>query len=200
MADWALNTGSNPYHGRSRKGGAAPVIQYFGESTCASSLVIKLGDIVSQDTTISTGGFRIRRAYAAGGQETNLLAVGQHIVGIAVEASTGDGTLTGGSSETVGGYPPRPQIGVAIADGETEFVGYLASTAAARPVSGSSLIGVTRAVRYDSTNHIFTIDNVNSTVALHTVTITGVPDGTVGDTNGPVYFKFLSSNVSEAVL
>lgn len=200
MADWTLNTGSNPYHGRARKGASTPVISYFGEATCASSLVIKLGDIVSQDTTVSTGGFRIRRAYHGGGQETNLLAIAQHIVGIAAEASTGDGTLTGGSSETVGGYPPRPRIGVFIADGETEFVGYLASTAATRPVSGSSLIGATKAVRYDSTNHIFTIDYINSTAALHTVTITGVPDGTVGDTNGPVYFKFLSSNVSEAVL
>lgn len=199
MANWTLNTGSNPYHGRSRKGAATPAIEYFGESTCASSLVIKAGDIVSQDTTVSTGGFRIRRAYHGGGQETNLLAIGQHIVGVAIEGSTGDGTLTGGSSETVGGYSPRPKIGVAIADPETEFVGYLASTAAAAPVSGSSLIGVTRAVRYDSTNHIFTIDNVNSTTALHTVTITGVVEGTVGDTNGPVYFKFLSSNVSEAV-
>lgn len=199
MANWTIGTASNPYHGRARKGAATPTIQYFAESTCASSLVIKAGDIVSQDTTVSTGGFRIRRAYHGGGQETNLLAIGQHIVGVASEASTGDGTLTGGSSEGVGQYQAHPVIGVFIADPETEFVGYLASTAATAPVSGSSLIGLTRAVRYDSTNHVFTIDNVNSTAALHTVTITGVPDGTVGDTNGPVYFKFLSSNISEAV-
>ncbi len=198
MADFTINAASNPYHGRARKGAATPTIQYYQEATCASTLVIKLGDIVSQDTTVSTGGFRVRRAYHGGGQETNLLAIGQHILGVAVEGSTGDGTLSGGSS---GGNNlfPKPVIGIAIADPETEFIGYLASTAASQPVSGSSLIGLTRAVRYESTNHVFTVDNVNRTAALHTVTITGIPDGTEGSTNGPVYFKFLSSNVSEAV-
>jgi hypothetical protein len=199
MADWTLNTGSNPSHGRSRKGAATPVIQYFQESTCPSTEVIKLGDICSQDTNVSTGGFRIRRSYIAGGQEANLLSIGQHIVGVAVEASTSDGSLTNLSSGGVGLIQNR-QIGIAIADVDTEFIGYLASTAATKPVSGSSLIGLERSVRYDSTNHIYTIDNVNSTVALRTVKITGIPDGTDGDTNGPVYFKFLSSNVSEAVL
>jgi hypothetical protein len=43
------------------------------------------------------------------------------------------------------------------------------------------------------------VDSTNSTAALVTITITGIPEGTVGSTNGPVYFKFLSSNVSEAV-
>lgn len=200
MANWTIGTASNPYHGRTRKGAGTPSIVYFQESTAASSAVIKLGDICSQDTTVSTGGFRIKRAYHGGGQETNLLAIAQHIVGVAVEGSTSDGSnsglvdLSSNNNQIV-----SKKIGVVAADPETEFVGFLASTAATAPVSGSSLIGLTRAVRYDSTNHVFTIDNVNSTVALHTVTITGIPDNTEGDTNGPVYFKFLSSNVSEAV-
>jgi len=200
MADYTINADSNPYHGRARKGASTPSIQYFQESTAVSTAVIKLGDIVSQDTTVSTGGFRIRRAYAAGGQETNLLGIGQHIVGVAAEGSTSDGSATGLSSGGAGAALTR-QIGVFIADPETEFVGYLVSTAAAnaQPVSRSSLVGATKAVRYDSTNHVFTVDYINSTVALHTVTITGIPDGTEGSTNGPVYFKFLSSNVSEAV-
>lgn len=199
MADWTLGTASNMSHGRSRKGAATPVLQYFQESTCPSTAVIKLGDIVSQDTNVSTGGFRVRRGYLGGGNESLLLGLGQHIVGIATEGSTGDGSATGYSSGGLG-QVQNPLIGVAIADGETEFLGFLASTAATKPVSGSSLIGLTRAVRYDSTNHIYTVDNVNSTAAGHTVTITGIPNGTEGDTNGPVYFKFLSSNLSEAVL
>ena len=200
MANWTIGTDSNPYHGRARKGAATPTVMYFQESTCVSSAVIKRGDVVSQDTTVSTGGFRIRRAYAGGGQETNLLAIGQHIVGIALENSTSDGSNSGlVDLSSNNNQVASKLIGVAIADKDTEFVGYLASTAASAPVSGSSLIGLTRAMRYDSTNHVFTVDNVNSTAALHTVTITGIPFGTEGDTNGPVYFKFLSSNVSEAV-
>jgi hypothetical protein len=196
MADYTINTGSNPEHGRTRRGNAGPTLAYFPESTAASSAVIKVGDIVSQDTSVSTGGFRIRRAYHGGGNGANLLAIGQHIVGVAIEASTGDGTLSGGSSEGVG-LVQKPMIGVAAADPETEFLGYLIGS---NNVSASSLIGAQRAVRYDSTNHIFGVDSTNSTAALATVTITGVPQGTEGSTNGPVYFKFLSSNVSEAVL
>ena len=195
MADFTINAYSNPYHGRARKGAATPTIQYYQEATCASTLVIKLGDIVSQDTTVSTGGFRVRQAYRAGGNGSNLLAIGQHILGVAVEGSTGDGTLTGGSSAGVG-LNANPKIGVAIADPETEFVAYLTGAA---NVSASSLVGQSKAVIYDSTNHVFLIDSTNSTAALVTATITGVPDGTEGSTNGPVYFKFLSSNISEAV-
>ena len=194
MADYTINTASNPYHGRSRKGAATPTIVYFQESTCASSLVIKLGDIVSQDTTVSTGGFRIRQAYRAGGNGANLLAIGQHIVGIAAEASTSDGSGTNLSSEGSGLVQNR-KIGVFAADPETEFVGYLTSSG----ISASSLIGQTKAVQYDATNHVFLIDSTNSTAALVTVTLTGIPEGTAGSTSGPMYFKFLSSNVSEAV-
>ena len=195
MADFTINAYSNPYHGLARKGAATPTIQYYQEATCASTLVIKLGDVVSQDTTVSTGGFRVRQAYRAGGTGSNLLAIGQHILGVAVEGSTGDGTLTGGSSAGVG-LNANPKIGVAIADPETEFVAYLTGAA---NVSASSLVGQNKAVIYDSTNHVFLIDSTNSTAALVTATITGVPDGTEGSTNGPVYFKFLSSNISEAV-
>ena len=42
-------------------------------------------------------------------------------------------------------------------------VGYLIGDAA---VSRSSLVGQQKAVRYDSTNHIFGVDSTNSTAAL----------------------------------
>jgi hypothetical protein len=195
MADFTIGAGSNPYHGRARKGASTPVIQYFPASTCVSTATIKYGDVVSQDTNVSTGGFRCRQAYRGGGTGANLLAIGQHILGVAVEADASDGSATGLSS-AVGTVPANRQIGIAIADGETEFVGYLTGNAA---VSASSLVGQQKSMIYDATNHVFLVDSTNSTVALNTVTITGIPDGTEGSTNGPVYFKFLSSNVSEAV-
>lgn len=182
MADWTINADSNPRHGVTRFGAATPAIQYFEESTAVSTAVIKYGDIVSQDTTVSTGGFRIRQAYRAGGNGGNLLAIAQHILGVAVEGSTSDGS--GGN-----------QIGVAVAEAGCQFIGYLTDGASASSNNGDNF-----AVRYDSTNHVYLVDSTNSTAALAMVTQTGIPDGTEGDTNGPIYFKFLSSNLSAVVL
>lgn len=194
MADWTINADSNPRHGRTRFGAATPAIQYFQESSAVSTAVIKYGDIVSRDTTVSTGGFRIKRAYHAGGNGGNLLSIGQTIIGIAVEGSTSDGSGTNLSSGGVGLIQNR-LIGVAVAEPGCEYVGYLTAGASASSNNGDDF-----AVRYDSTNHVFLVDSTNSTAALVTVKQTGVPDGTEGDTNGPVYFKFLSSNVYLGVL
>lgn len=193
MADWTPGVGSNPSHGRTRFGAAVPAIQYFQESSAVSSAVIKLGDIVSRDTTVSTGGLRIRRAYAGGGNGANLLAIGQNIIGIAVEASTSDGSnsLVDASS---GGGPLNRQIGVAVAEPGCEFLMFQTNGVAASSNNGEDF-----AVRYDSTNHIFLMDSTNSTAALVTVTQTAVPSQYEGDTNGPVYVKFLSSNVFAGV-
>jgi len=197
MADWTINADSNPRHGRTRFGASTPAIQYFQESSAVSTAVIKYGDIVSRDTTVSTGGFRIRRAYAAGGGGGNLLQIAQTIVGIAVEASTSNGnnSLVDPSSSAPG-TPLNRQIGVAVAEPGCEFIGYLVGDAA---VSKSSNNGDEFCVRYDSTNQVYLVDSTNSTAALMTVIQTGVPDGTIGDTNGPIYFKFLSSNVYAGV-
>jgi len=200
MADWTINSGSNPKHYRSRTGNSTPVIRYFQEATCASTAVIKYGDIVSNDTVVTTGGFRIVRAPFNGGTtggagfEPNLLNT-TNVVGVAVEASTSDGStagLTNGQLNQAG----NRMIGVAIAEAGAEFLGYLIGS---NNASGSSLIGTRKAVRYDSTNHIYGIDSTNSTAALASVVITDVPLETVGDTNGPVVFKFLSTGVSDAV-
>lgn len=193
MADWTPGVGSNPSHGRTRFGAATPAIQYFQESSAASTAVIKLGDIVSRDTTVSTGGFRIRRAYAAGGNGGNLLAIGQTIVGVAVEASTssGNNSLVDASS---GGGPLNRLIGVAVAEPGCEFMFWQTNG-----VSLSSNNGDDFAVRYDSTNQVYLVDSTNSTAALVMVTQTGVPSGYEGDTNGPVYAKFLTSNVFAGV-
>ena len=195
MADWTINAGSNPAHGRTRFGAATPAIQYFQESSAVSSAVIKYGDIVSRDTTVSTGGLRIRRAYHAGGNGGNLLSIGQTIIGVAVEASTSDGSNSlVDPSSSAPGSPLNRLIGVAVAEPGCEFIGYLTAGASASSNNGEDF-----AVRYDSTNHVFLVDSTNSTAALVTVTQTGIPNGTDGDTNGPVYFKFLSSNVYAGV-
>lgn len=200
MADWTINSGSNPRHYRSRGGAGTPVLRYFQESTCASTAVIKLGDIVSNDTVVTTGGFRIVRAPFNGGTtggagfEPNLLNT-TNVLGIAAEPSTSDGSTAGLTQGNLNQAGNR-MIGVFIAEPNTEYLGYLIGT---NNASGSSLIGALKAVRYDSTNHIYGIDSTNSTAALASVVITDVPLETVGDTNGPVIFKFLSTGVSPAV-
>jgi len=188
MADWTINSGSNPSHGRAAAGAGTPRIRYFQESTAASTAVIKYGDIVSFDTVVSSASFRIRRSPAGGGTGANLL-LSNALVGVATEASTSDGSTRGLADVNA------RRIGVALADAATEFVGYLSAGAA-----DSTLIGLQKAVRYDSTNQVYLVDSTNSTTALAFVTITGLVRGTEGDTNGPVYFKFLSSNISAAVL
>lgn len=194
MADWTINSDSNPSHYRSRGAAATPVMRYFQESTAASTAVIKLGDIVSNDTVVTTGGFRIVRAPFNGGNGSNLLNT-TNVVGIASEGSTSDGSTTG-LTESGLNQAGKRMIGVFIAEPGAEYKGYLIG---ANNVSGSSLIGALRAIRYDSTNHVYAIDSTNSTAALASVVITDVPLETVGDTNGPVIFKFLSTGVSPAV-
>jgi hypothetical protein len=195
MADWTAGTGSNPSHGRTRFGAATPAIQYYQESTAASSAVIKLGDIVSRDTTVSTGGFRIKRAYHAGGTGANLLSIAQTIVGVAVEASTSDGSATPvDPSSVAAGTPLNRMIGVAVAEPGCEFIMWIANGIALSSNNGDEFC-----VRYDSTQHVYLVDSTNSTAALVMVTQTGVPSGFEGDTNGPVYVKFLSSNVYAGV-
>lgn len=193
MADWTIGTGSNPSHGRTRGGAATPLIRYFVESTAASTAVIKYGDIVALDTVVSTGGPRVVRAPAGGGGGSNLLLTNA-LVGVAAEGSTSDGSTTGLVAGGTAGPRGQRQIGVYAAEPGAEYLGYLSAGA-----SHSTQIGTQKAVRYDSTNHVYLIDSTNSTAALAFVTITDIPDGYVGDTNGPVYFKFLSSNISAVV-
>lgn len=188
MAEWTIGAGSNPAHGRSAAGASTPRIRYFQESTAVSTAVIKCGDVIAFDTKVSSASFRICRAPAAGGNGSNLLLTNA-LVGVAVEGSTSDGSTTGLANVNA------RKIGVAIADADTEFIGYLSAG-----TGDSTLIGTQKAVRYDSTNHVYMVDSTNSTAALAFVTITDLVNGTEGDTNAPVYFKFLSSNVSPVVL
>ena len=129
------------------------------------------------------------RAPFNGGNGSNLLNT-TNVIGVAVEASTSDGSTTGLADPNV------RRLGVMVAEAGCAYLGYLIGT---DNVSASSLIGLNRAVRFDTTNKIYGIDSTNSTAALASVTITNIPNGTVGDTNGPVVFRFLSTGVSAAV-
>lgn len=198
MADGAYssNTIIRPY--RSALG--AIQVRHFQESTCIATAVIKAGDIVSFDTVVTTGTLRIVRAPSSGGNGTNLLQVGvTSIVGVALENSTSDGSTTGLLANGAKGNSQIRQIAVAVADGFTEFLGYISTAGANGGVATSSLVGTNKAVIHNRTLGRWFVDSTNSTAALVGVTITDIPDWGDGDTNGPVVFKFLSSNVSPAV-
>lgn len=197
MAKWAHSSGTiiRPY--RSPLG--APQIRQFQESTCAATAVIKIGDLVSFDTVVTTGTRRIVRTPSSGGTSTNLMQVGggRSFVGVAVEASTSDGSTTGLGANGAKSGGVR-MLSVAIADGHTEFLGYM-STAGSSAVTESSLIGLNKCLLHDRALGRWFVDSTNSTVALVAIAITDVPPDNVGDTNGPVVFRFLSTNVSGAV-
>lgn len=188
MADISLSSNSiiRPY----RTPWGSPQIRHFEESTCASSKVVKMGDVVTNNTVVSTGGFRIVRAPSSGGDGGNLMEVGiGSLIGVALGTSTGDGS-TAGLMENGKGLNRAKFIPVALADQHTEFVGYLKGGLPA----ASSMIGQAKALIYDSTLHVFMVDSTNSTAALAAVRVTDIAADLHGDTNGAVVFKFLSSN------
>lgn len=201
MAQWANSSGFwlRPY----RSPFGSPQIRYFQESTAAASTaLIAVGDVVRRSTVTSTGGFRVVRDWSTAGTGANLVHIGgAEVVGIAANASTGVAGATGlvdDSSNGVAGIGTR-LIGVFVADGLTEFLGwfYQGDTAAR---AASSLTGAVRPLQYDSTQNIYYIASTNSTAALANVRIIGFPNDVVGDSGGvPCVFKFLSTQVHAAV-
>ena len=153
--------------------------------------MIRLGDIVSFDTVVASANHRIVKAPSSYGTGVNLLGT-TNVLGVALGASTSDGSTTGLGS--IGRL-----IAVATPGYGTEFLGYLRGGLPAV----SSMIGLQRAVIYDSTLQIFNIDSTNSTAALATVVVTGISSGetesSLGDTNGAVIFRFLSTQTAPAV-
>ena len=181
MADWTHSTASGfrPY----RSPWGSPLIRDFQASTCASTATIQAGQVVTLDTKASTsGGGRIVLAPSSGGNAKTELQVGiTSLIGVALQSDTSAGTSSGATA---------PLLSIAIADPAIEFIGYLRGSGPC----ASSLIGTNKAVFYDSTNRIHLVDSTNSTAADAAVKITDIPSYAIGDTNGPVVFKFLSSN------
>ncbi len=177
--DWTLSTASGIRPYRSPFG--SPLIRSFQPSTCASTAVIRAGNVVTLNTVVSTGvGGQIVLAPSSGGNGGNLLQVGiTSLIGVALEGDASGGTSSNATAITV-----------ALADPAVEFIGFLT----AGGVCASSLVGQSKAIRFDSTNRIHIVDSTNSTAALFAVKITDIPSYANGDTGGPVVFKFLSSN------
>lgn len=205
MADWTNSSGLYPRPIRSVWG--PPQIRYYQESSGISSAQCQVGHLVVMDTVVTTGGQRVRRDPSTAGNGANLQHLGGSLLGICVNGSTASATggtagLLDDSSQAQNRYSDR-MIGVAIADGLTEYLGYYKSGQAGNTgVTGakSSLIGQDRAVIFDSTLGTYFIDSTNSTAALVSVRITDFPPDARGDSGGvPCYFKFLSSNVHLSV-
>ena len=183
----------------------SPQIRYFQESTAVAAAACNIGDLVRSNTVVTTGGFRVKRDPSTGGGGANLAHIGgAMLMGICVEGTTGFSAAgaAGFVDDSSGPGKVRTRmIGVAVADGVTEYLGYFKSGGAgATPIAASSLIGLNRAVVFDSTLGRYFVDSTNSTVADAYVQITDFPDNALGDSGGvPVVFKFLSSNVHPAV-
>ena len=204
MAQWTNSSGvwQRPY----RSPWGSPQIRFFQESTGVVGRAVFPGDLVRTNTVVTTGGFRVYRDPSTGGGGANLAHIGgAALLGIAVEGPTTNSAVGTASfvddSSVAGGQPYVRVIGVAVADGVTEFLGYFKSGGAgATPGAYSTLIGLNRAMVYDSTLGRYFIDSTNSTVADAFVKIVDFPTDARGDSGGvPCIFKFLSSNVHTAV-
>ena len=198
MADWANSSGNKirPY----RSPWGAPIIREFEESTAASSDVIVRGDVVCNNTVVTTGGFRVLHAPSSGGTGTNLMQVGiNSLVGVALQNSTGDGSTTGivANGLTIGG---RRKVQVALADPRQEFIGYTSTLNGGNGIASNLFVGTHRAVAFDRNLHTYFVASTNSTQSLAAVTITEIPESVYGDSGGwPVIFRFLSTNLHAIV-
>lgn len=207
MAQWNNSSGYflRPY----RSPFGAPQIKYYQESTAAAATAcIKVGDVVRRSTVTSTGGLRVVRDWSTAGTTSagtpngNLVHIGgAEIIGIAVTTSTSDGGTTGLVDDSSNGAGPAEgkKIGVALADGLTEFIGYFyQGDTAAR--AASSRIGSVCPLLYDSTRNTYFVASTNSTAAVANIRIVDFPADALGDSGGvPCIFKFLSTQVHPAV-
>lgn len=178
MADRTLSSRSmiRPY--RTRTG--SPRIVTPDASTCTTANLIKEGRVVQFDAT-STATHRV--VLASTGGSPNLST---NIVGIAAQPDASDGsTLNLGDGK-------RP-ISVWAADGATEFL-FPTNVAGTTP----ALVNTGMALKWDSTlgTHYLV---ANSTAGDQRVWVTEVPADLMGDTNGYVVGRFLSTAVAPAI-
>lgn len=198
--DGSSNSGLRPY--RSAYGAIA--IRSFEESTCVSSKVIQVGDIVTFDTLVSSNNHRLRFAPSSQGAAGTVLENGIiSLCGVALQKSTSDGSTLGLLQSTVAA-PPNRQILVAIADGLTEFAINISSVGADHPPAASSMIGnqyaIIRVQGFDKGGHgCYFLDSTNSTLADQSFVVTDVPSDQIGTSGGYVVGKFLSTMVHRSV-
>ena len=184
MADKTNSTRTTPYPFRSAYGTFQ--LRWIQESTCVSTAVIRYGDVVQFDGNVATANFRVRKSSTMT-NVPNVMSTNVFL-GIAVgipsdPASTVTATAPGSTEQS-------RMVQVCLATGDTEFWFPTKSSAVT-----SSLVGLQRAVGYDSTLGMFYCDVGNSTAGDAILVITDIPEpGT--DANNPVIAKFLSTAVS----
>lgn len=200
-----INGSSNTHMRPVRAPYGSPAIRYFEASTAVSSKLITVGDIVTADTVVTTGQLRVVIAPSSQGNAGNLLQNGiTSLIGVAVSADLSDGGNTGLSSN---GQRPNVArlIGVAVADGLTEFAINISSVGANPLPVASSMIGNTYPIEMNRTfarggHGVFFLSSTNlSTAADLSFVVTDVPSESIGDTGGVVYGKFLSTMVHRGV-
>lgn len=164
------------------RGGGSPDVRAFQPSTCLSSAVIVYGDVVQLDVNVSSANHRIVKSSTMA-NVPNVLSTA--FLGIAAEA---DGSSVSASS------PSDGKVLVYVANAQAEF---LWPTKASGTVHASSLVGLRKAIAYDSTLSMFYCDVGNSTAGDASLVITEVPDP--GTSNGFVVAKFLSTAVARLI-
>lgn len=154
----------------------------FEESTCASTAVIAVGNVVAFDSDVASNSHRIVRASSAANGTPILTSV---LLGVAAKGSTSDGSTLGLGS-------PGRTIDVWMADPGTEFL------FPTKVVLASSHIGAAMELTWDSTSGVSYVGN-NSTAGDARVLIQGIgPMSAVGDTGGYLIGRFQSTAVSAA--
>jgi hypothetical protein len=205
QVDGSSNSGLAPY--RSAYGAIA--IRQYEESTCASSKVIAVGDIVCFDTVVTTHA-RILVAPSSQGAASNLLQNGiTSLIGVAVSASTSDGSTSGLLASTALA-PQTRLISVAIADGLTEFRVNISSVGATPDVPCSSMIGNTYPIEcvrsavgqkgLGGGHGVWFLSSTNlSTAADKSFVVTHIPSDQMGTTGGYVVGRFLSTMTDRSI-
>jgi hypothetical protein len=181
MAQLNHSTRSTPEPNRTLRGSFR--LEYFQTSTCISTATIAYGDVVQFDVNVATANHRIVKASTMA-NVPNVISTA--IVGIAAEAD---------ESSVSAGSPGVGKIGVYVAERDSEFI-FPSKTAGA--AYDSSLVGLRKAIGYDSTNSMFYVDNGNSTAGDATLIITGLGND-AGTTNGLLIGKFISTNVARLI-
>ena len=203
QVDGSSNTSIRPY--RSPYGSYR--IEHFQESTAVSSKLIQIGDIVTFNTVVTTAA-RIVVAPSSQGAAGNLLENGiVSLVGIALAASTSDGSTLGLNESTTVPNQGQRFIPVAVADGITEFAINISSVGATPQPPASSMIGntypvecVRSAVGQKGGHGVWFLSSTNlSTAADLSFVVTHVPADQIGTTGGYVVGKFLSTMVHRSV-
>ena len=202
QVDGSSNTAIRPY--RSAYGAIA--IREYEQSTCASSKVIQIGDIVSVNTVVSTAFWAVLAPSSQGAVGNLLENGGGSLLGVCVGVTYGyDGSTTGHLPSTVNAAQTR-RVSVAIADGLTEFAINISSVGATPMVPCSSMAQniypiERHASAGDRGGHgVWFLSSTNlSTAADLSFVVTDVPSDQIGTTGGYVVGKFLSTMVHRSV-